>query len=135
MNFLHGAAAWADGHLEVHHTQFDLEVAADASTPLRGRVEEGAVCMIGVRPEDVGVRSEGGIPATVVTTEPLGGETVVDLELGDRITKALVDPTLDLADGQATTVALDVRRLHLFDHAGEALLSAAGDDIFGVRVR
>jgi ABC-type sugar transport system ATPase subunit len=134
MNFLHGVAAWPDGRLEVRHSQFVLDVGADASTSLRGRVEENAECLIGVRPEDVGVASEGGIPSTVVTTEPLGGETVVDLELGDRITKALVDPTLDLADGQATTVALDVRRLHLFDAGGEALLSAAGEDVFRLRI-
>ena len=48
----------------------------DAAARTRGG---GAECLIGVRPEDVGVASEGGIPSTVVTTEPLGGETVVDL--------------------------------------------------------
>jgi len=83
----------------------------------------------------VDVEAAGGIASTVVTTEPLGGETVVDLEVGDRITKALVDPSLSLADGQPTTVSLDPRRLHLFDGDGEALLSAAGDDILRVRVR
>ena len=30
---------------------------------------------------------------------------------------------------------LDPLRLHLFDDAGDTLLSAAGDDIFGVRAR
>ena len=43
MNFLHGVAAWPDGRLEVRHPQFVLEVGADASTPLRGRVEERRV--------------------------------------------------------------------------------------------
>ena len=134
MNFLHAAATWTDGRLEVRHPQFTVEVDGGASAALRERVADGDACLIGVRPEDVGVQPDGGVPATVVTTEPLGGETVVDLELGDRITKALVDPTLDLADGQATTVALDVRRLHLFDGEGGALLSAAGEDILRLRV-
>ncbi len=134
MNFLHGVAAWDDGRLEVRHESFVVDVAPGASSSLRSRLEDGAECLIGIRPEDVGVASEGGIPSTVVTTEPLGGETVVDLELGDRITKALVDPTVRVDDGQATTVTLDVLRLHLFDRAGEALLSAAGEDVFGVRV-
>jgi multiple sugar transport system ATP-binding protein len=105
------------------------------AAPFRDRLPDGAPCLLGVRPEDVGVSTGGGVSATVVTTEPLGGETVVDLQLGDRIVKALVDPTLDLADGQAVSVALDPRRLHLFDDAGDALLSAAGDDILGVRAR
>jgi ABC-type sugar transport system ATPase subunit len=134
MNFLHGIAAWDDGRLEVRHSHFVVDVAASATSSLRERVTDGAECLIGIRPEDVGVAAEGGIPSTVVTTEPLGGETVVDLELGDRITKALVDPTVQVDDGQATTISLDVLRLHLFDRAGETLLSAAGEDVFGLRV-
>jgi ABC-type sugar transport system ATPase subunit len=134
MNFLHGIARWDDGRLQVHHAQFTVHVAAGPSAPLQGRLAAGAECLVGVRPEDVGVGSMGGVPTTVVTTEPLGGETVVDLELGDRITKALVDPTLTLTDGQETTVALDPCRLHLFDAGGEALLSAAGDDVFRISV-
>jgi ABC-type sugar transport system ATPase subunit len=135
MNFLHATAAWVDGRLEARHDELVVTVADSAAAPLRDRLADGARCLLGIRPEDVGVATEGGVPATVVTTEPLGGETVVDLELGDRITKALVDPTLDLADGQAVAVLIDPLRLHLFDDAGETLLSAAGDDIFGVRAR
>ena len=135
MNFLHGKAAWVDGRLEVRHDELVVDVAGDAAATLRDRLADGAPCLLGIRPEDVGVAPAGGIPAKVLTTEPLGGETVVDLELGDRITKALVDPALELADGQAVTVVLDPLRLHLFDDAGDTLLSAAGDDIFGVRAR
>ena len=133
MNFLHGVASWDDGRLQVRHPQFTIDVAPGSSAPLEGRLADGAECLVGVRPEDVGVGSDG-IPSTVVTTEPLGGETVVDLEFGERITKALVDPTLKLTDGQATTVVLDPRRLHLFDADGETVLSAAGDDVFRIRV-
>ncbi len=135
MNFLHGSASWDDGRLEIRHPLFDIVVAGEASASVGERLGEGAECLIGVRPEDVDVESAGGIASTVLTTEPLGGETVVDLEVGDRITKALVDPSLSLADGQPTTVSLDPRRLHLFDADGEALFSAAGDDILRVRVR
>ncbi|MGL6278714.1 MAG: ABC transporter ATP-binding protein [Gaiella sp.] len=135
MNFLHATACWVDGRLEVCHDALVVEVAPEAAATVRDSLADGAACMIGVRPEDVGVASDGGAAATVVTTEPLGGETVVDLQLGDRITKALVDPTLDLADGQAVTAVLDPRRVHVFDDAGVALLSAAGADIFRVRPR
>ena len=49
-------------------------------------LDEGAGCLIGVRPEDlaVGADGPGSFAATVFVTEPLGGETVVDLHLGDR---------------------------------------------------
>jgi ABC-type sugar transport system ATPase subunit len=70
----------------------------------------------------------------VVTTEPLGGETVVDLLVADRITKALVDPTLQVEDGQDVLVQLDPTRIHLFDADGDTLVSAAGaDGVFDVR--
>ena len=65
-------------------------------------------------------------------TEPLGGETVVDLHLGDRVVKALAPPTLTLKQDQAVRARLDPRRLHVFSDDGDALLSAAGADLFQV---
>jgi multiple sugar transport system ATP-binding protein len=133
MNFLHATAATVDGRVEVRHDAFTVEIAAESAARVDDRLRDGAECVIGIRPEDVRVAAAGAIPMTVITTEPLGGETVVDLELGDRIVKALVDPQLELEDGQTTTVQLDATRLHLFDESGDAMLSAAGDDVFSVR--
>jgi multiple sugar transport system ATP-binding protein len=72
--------------------------------------------------------------ASVFVTEPLGGETVVDLHLGDRVVKALAPPTARFAADEAVRIALDPRRLHLFDAAGEALVSAAGERLFEIDV-
>ena len=65
------------------------------ASELRSQLDNGD-CWIGVRPEDVHIEPEGGtgIPASVYVTEPLGGETVVDLHLDDRVVKALAPPTL-----------------------------------------
>ena len=57
------------------------------------------------RPHRAG--SGEGVPATVYVTEPLGGETVVDLQLGDRIVKALAPPTLDLETDEEVAIRLD----------------------------
>ena len=134
MNFLHGTATWAGGRLEFRHEAFVVSVADGHAGAARDRLAEGAECMIGIRPEDVGVGGSVGVGATVVTTEPLGGETVVDVLVADRITKALVDPTLQVEDGQDVLVQLDPTRIHLFDADGDTLLSAAGaDGIFDVR--
>ena len=40
------------------------------------------------------------IDANVFVTEPLGGETVVDLHLGDRVVKALAPPTAKFSAGR-----------------------------------
>ncbi len=68
-------------------------------------------------------------------TEPLGGETVVDLELGDRVVKALAPPTLKLEPDQTVQLRFDPKRLHVFTESGDAVVSAAGEDVFAVAVR
>ena len=63
--------------------------------------------------------------ATVFVTEPLGGETVVDLHLVDRVVKALAPPTDRFSADEPVRIAFDPRRLHVFGADGEALASAA----------
>ncbi len=125
MNFLPTTVDASNGRLRARHAQFVVETAAGA-TPSRP-LADGAECLLGVRPEDVRI-AETGIPATVYATEPLGGETVVDLTLGDRVIKALAPPSLALEPDADVRIELDPTRLHLFDAAGDAALSAAGED-------
>jgi multiple sugar transport system ATP-binding protein len=133
MNFVPGTAFWVEGRLRVEHPLFALSAEAPAA---RDSLSESAACWIGVRPEDVRVETNGGdgVPATVYVTEPLGGETVVDLQLGDRVVKALAPPTLSLRPDQAVRAELDPRRLHVFTDAGQVVLSAAGEDVFELSV-
>ena len=128
MNFLPATAARSNGTLRLRHASFDVATAAEI--PL----DDGAACWLGIRPEDVHIEGEGdaGIAASVYVTEPLGGETVVDLQLDDRVVKALAPPTLKLKQDQAVKARLDTRRLHVFSDEGDALLSAAGADLFQV---
>ncbi len=80
MNFLRVTAAWQGGALEVRGPGFAATLVESAAAALRSTVQDGAQCLLGVRPEDIGIAADGGIATRVVTTEPLGGETVVDLE-------------------------------------------------------
>ena len=73
-----------------------------------------------------------GVPANVYVTEPLGGETVVDLDLADRVVKALAPPTVQLRADQAVRASFDPRRVHVFNDDGDTLLSAAGADVFEI---
>ena len=63
-------------------------------------------------------------------TEPLSGENVVELQVGERVVKAVAPPTVRFAADEAVKIALDPRRLHVFDADGAALASAAGESIF-----
>jgi multiple sugar transport system ATP-binding protein len=132
MNFIPASASWRDGVLELTHEAFRVETAR---AELREQLADGSSCWVAIRPEDVHIETEGGegVPAVVYVTEPLGGETVVDLRLGAQIVKALAPPTLMLSPEQQVRARLDPRRLHLFSEDGTALLSAAGDEVFSVR--
>ena len=130
MNFLPATARRRNGSLTVEHPSFTLRALGD-----RLAIEDGAPCFVGVRPEDVHVGgTDAGIGASVFVTEPLGGETVVDLHVGDRVVKALAPPTARFSADEAVRIALDPQRLHLFDADGEALASAAGERLFELDV-
>jgi multiple sugar transport system ATP-binding protein len=131
MNFIECNAIAGDGALWFEHPSFRIRVKA----PLTEAFENGARVEFGVRPEDVSLAADG-IRSTVFVTEPLGGETVVDLALGDQIVKALVAPAEAPDPDEAVGVRFDPARLHLFDGSGRAILSAAGEQgIFEVEPR
>ena len=96
---------------------------------------DGASCLLGVRPEDVRVQSGGedSFAATIYTSEPLGGETVVDLQVGSLLVKALAPPSVEVKQDATVQISLDPSRLHLFTEEGDNLLSAAGKSLFAVR--
>jgi multiple sugar transport system ATP-binding protein len=131
MNFIPVTAARANGAMHLRHPSF--EVTADAGSV---ELSDGDACWLGVRPEDIHIDAAGeaGVATSVYVTEPLGGETVVDLQLDDRVVKALAPPTLALKQDQPVRARLDPRRLHVFNENGDALLSAAGADLFTVSV-
>jgi ABC-type sugar transport system ATPase subunit len=133
MNFLPGVASRSNGTVTVEHAAFTVSAPA---SELRASLDDGD-CWIGVRPEDVHIEAEAGtgIPASVYVTEPLGGETVVDLDLADRVVKALASPGLALKPDQQVRARLDPKRLHVFTDEGDAVLTAAGADLFKVAVK
>jgi len=132
MNFIPATVRLDNGTLTAAHGEFEIGTAA----PENGQLGDGDACWIGIRPEDIRIETsgEGGLRSVVHATEPLGGETVVDIQLGDRALKVLAPPTLKLAPAQDVRAHLDHQRVHLFTEEGDAVLSAAGDDVFDVTV-
>ena len=105
MNFLPATARRKNGAVSVEHASFTVRVTGD-----RVALEDGAPCFVGIRPEDVHVRGgDAGIQASALTTERFAAD-------------------------EAVQISFDARRLHIFDAAGLALASAAGDTYFEVGV-
>jgi ABC-type sugar transport system ATPase subunit len=134
MNFIPITVDESNGSFRLVHQRFAVE---STRVPEAGKLRAGASGFLGIRPEDIRIVPAGeGIPAQVYATEPLGGETVVDVTIGDRVIKALAPPTLELSVDAGIGIVLDVRRLHVFDDTGDAAVSAGGaDSVFRVDVK
>ena len=133
MNFIAAKVPSANGKLRAEHASFVVESVGDSGESVK-QLAEGGVCYVGIRPEDVTIVEHGaGIPTTVYATEPLGGETIVDLELGHQVIKSIAPPTVELKTDARVAIRLDAQRIHVFDAAGRAVMSAAGaEGVFGV---
>jgi multiple sugar transport system ATP-binding protein len=133
MNFIAAKVTSANGKLRAEHASFVVESLGDSGDSLK-QLAQGGVCYVGIRPEDVTIVEHGeGIPTTVYATEPLGGETIVDLELGHQMIKSIAPPAVELKTDATVAIRLDVQRIHVFDAQGRAVISAAGaEGVFGV---
>ncbi|MCK8431627.1 ABC transporter ATP-binding protein [Streptomyces sp. D2-8] len=80
-------------------------------------VDEGREVVVGIRPEDVRLTAEGGLPARVVAHEPLleSGLATLALDGVERHLVVLTDPEVRLAHDERVRVTADPRHTHVFD--------------------
>lgn len=72
----------------------------------------------GIRPEHIAV-SPGGIPVSVVVTEPTGSETQVFARAGEDLIDAIVKDRIHAQPGEKVGFAIDTAHVHLFDRKTE----------------
>ncbi|MEU6180812.1 ABC transporter ATP-binding protein [Streptomyces coeruleorubidus] len=104
-----------DGHAR-------LSDAARIALPVP--VDRGREVVVGVRPEDVRLTADGGLPARVVAHEPLLESGLATLALAgvERHLVVLTDPEVRLAHDERVRVAADHRHTHVFDaETGDSL--------------
>jgi multiple sugar transport system ATP-binding protein len=113
MNILSGA--WANGAVE----------AAEGAIRVATVVAPVGVVEIGLRPEDVKVApwAEGstGRPARVFEVEPLGGYTVVTLDVGKSRLRAVMRGQPEIRPEAMVALSCDPGRVHFFGQGGGAL--------------
>ncbi|HEV7664527.1 MAG TPA: ABC transporter ATP-binding protein, partial [Chloroflexota bacterium] len=79
---------------------------------------------VGVRPEDLALHLEptdGGQPATVFVSEPLGNEVIVNVTVGQDLLKVRTAPSVRPARGDTVYLTADPARLHVFGGDGRRL--------------
>ena len=74
---------------------------------------------LGVRPEDIQPHSEGEFPGKVTLVEPLGVETVIHIEAGEKALLSLVSGVTHLKMGDDVRFNIVGDRLHYFNDEGK----------------
>ncbi|MCZ0989190.1 ABC transporter ATP-binding protein [Streptomyces diastatochromogenes] len=105
INLLPGTAT-ADGH---------VRLSAGVRIALPVPVAEGRAVVVGIRPEDLSLTGDGGIPARVVAHEPLleSGIATLALDGVERHLVVLTGPEVRLAHDERVRVAAGLT--HVFD--------------------
>ena len=131
---------------EIYDRPADRFVASFVGTPpmnlIEGEVRNGAFAassggllrppvgtadgpaVLGIRPEAILVSHDGGVPATVVSTERLGDRMDVVFEVNGTLMTARCEPT-ELSEGQSVAVTIDVA--HVFDAGDCGVRRKKGD--------
>ncbi len=99
-------AAREDSTLHIANSTIHLPIPADGDLP--------ASFLVGVRPEDVQIHSEGEFAGQLALTEPLGVETVLHVKAGEQTLLSLVPGMTDLRVGDAVRFNVVRERLHYF---------------------
>ena len=127
MNLFEAKLAGSDEALAVETKAFRLDVPAKWSTVLKPYL--GNEVMLGIRPEDIYVRSDlpAGISGTEVEArlefqEMMGNEIHLHLaDNGDAFVARVSPRTLAVA-GEAVGLLVDTAKIHLFDRKTQAAL-------------
>jgi len=115
-----------------HNRPRDMLEAPALQHPVPSRYKEALrrrgsdSLILGIRPEDleVNVRSEPGqTVAEVYVTEPMGKETLLTLQLGGTVVKAVAPPQIDLEIGDTVGVAFANEAVRLFDEETQEAVS------------
>ncbi|WP_328871392.1 ABC transporter ATP-binding protein [Streptomyces sp. NBC_00287] len=101
-----------------------VRLSGSLSLPLRVKMPAGREVVVGVRPEDLELSGDDGLPARVLAHEPLLESGIATLALDgiDQPLVVLTDPEVRLAHDEQVRVRADAARIHVFDaETGDAL--------------
>lgn len=99
-----------DGSLLVEESGLHLPIPADCDIPKE--------VLLGIRPEDVAIESEGKFSGQVALAEPLGVETVVHVRSQDQTLLCLMPGLMHFNIGDEVKFNIVHERLHCFDLDG-----------------
>ncbi len=121
MNFIQCSQNRDRGILEA--PSFECPIPRRYKEVLKRRKSDHVI--LGVRPEDLNINTNpepGQTLAEVYVTEPMGKETLLTLQLGGTMVKAVAPPQIDLEIGDMVGVVFAEEAVRLFDQETEEAL-------------
>ena len=76
--------------------------------------------MLGVRPEHIGLVTEGGVPGSVTSAEYHGADTILTVRVGEESLFVRTPGRLRLGEGAAVRLGWEAGAMRLFDAASGA---------------
>ena len=128
MNLFKGTIVSKDGRLlfeEANENGSGFAIALDGPLAEKTKGLNGRAVVLGIRPEDTSILEEGdasaeySIVAKTELSEPMGAETLVYLNTGGHDIVVKERNREKLPNGLEVIVALDPRKIHLFDQETE----------------
>lgn len=105
------------GYLDA--TTFRLKLGKKFVDIIRERASSSEL-ILGLRPENLSISGEAKepenfIPGEVYVVEPLGGETIVDVKVGESLVRLKEKPTFRAKMNEKVKMVFDENDMHLFD--------------------
>jgi multiple sugar transport system ATP-binding protein len=83
---------------------------------------QGKQVIVGIRPEDISIGDEDGIPATVIVVEPTGSETHLAVQLAGREITCVLRQRVTLVPDETVRLSFKSPNVHFFDRATQERL-------------
>ncbi|MFU8824872.1 ABC transporter ATP-binding protein [Yoonia sp.] len=136
MNLFKGRASASDGTLSLSGNGWNAQLTGTGAASLIARLTTAdEVITAGIRPEDLDLTGPGAAlgAGPCITAEPLGSETLYNVEIDGALTRVLRRETrVSLPEGQTAAVSLRPgARVHLFNAQGSRIGGAVLSETAG----
>ena len=118
MNFMEVGVYQENGNFHVRREGLDLVLPSKYGEKAISKSQ----VVLGIRPEDVLVTADEGIPGEAYVVEPLGRDDLIDVLIGDLHVHTLADPDLGIKLGDKLNLSFNTDKIQLFDPETEKSL-------------
>ena len=122
MNFLNMEINEKNGKKFLKNDSLELPVPDSMK-----KLGENAV-ILGFRPNEIELVSQGGVSGTVTVVESLGAEKLVYLKLGENTISILVPSEEKIKSGENLLFNLNPKALHLFNYSNQRRINSNRND-------